>query len=150
MMALGMFIFGMRTLAYQQLTRQSSWRHAAQQRVGARAARQFLGAGDETISMPGWLAPGQIGLKLSLSTLYDMANSGKAYTLVDGLGVYHGLFVIESISETGSYFNKFGQPRKIEFTVELTRIDEGLQDSVLGDLTLPRLGPTGASLGDLI
>lgn len=149
MMALGMFIFSMHSVAYQTLSKQTSWRHGSQPRVGARAARQFLGVGDETISLPGWLAPGQIGNSMSLSTVRDMANTGKAYTLVDGLGVFHGTYVIESITETGSLFNRFGQPRKIEFTIELSRIDEDLQDNMLGDLSLPRFGPTGTSLGEL-
>lgn len=150
MMAFGMFIFSMHSLAYQTLSKQTSWRHASQSRVGARAARQYLGPGDETISLPGWIAPGQIGNRLSLSMLHDMANTGKAYTLVDGLGVFHGVYVIDSINETRSLFNPLGQARKIEFTVELSRIDEDLQDNMLGDLSLPRFGPTGVSVGDLL
>lgn len=150
MMAFGMFIFGMHSLAYQTLSKQTSWRHASQPRVGARAAKQFLGVGDETISLPGWIAPGQVGNRMSLSTLYDMANTGKAYTLVSGLGIFHGIYVIESINETGSLFNQFGQPRKIEFTVELSRVDEDLQDNMLGDLSLPRFGPTGTSVSELL
>ena len=150
MMAFGMFIFSMHSLAYQTLSKQTSWRHASQPRVGARAARQYLGPGDETISLPGWIAPGQIGNRLSLSMLHDMANTGKAYTLVDGLGVFHGVYVIEGISETKSLFNPLGQARKIEFTIELSRIDEDLQDNMLGDLSLPRFGPTGASVGEWV
>ena len=150
MMAFGMFIFSMHSLAYQTLNKQTSWRHGSQPRVGARPARQFLGPGDESISLPGWIAPGQVGSGMSLSMLRDMANTGKAYSLVDGLGVFHGVYIIESVTETGSHFNRFGQARRIEFNVELSRIDDDLQDGMLGDLSLPRFGPTGASLGDIL
>lgn len=150
MMAFGMFIFSMHSIAYQSLDKQTSWRHGSQPRVGARPARQYLGPGDENINLPGWIAPGQIGNKMSLSTLHDMANSGKAYTLVNGLGIFHGIYVITSITETGTLFNQFGQPRRIEFNIELSRIDDDLQDGMLGDLSLPRFGPTGTSLGDIL
>lgn len=45
MMSLGTFVFSLQTAAYQQLQRQMSWRHPASERVGARAARQYVGPG---------------------------------------------------------------------------------------------------------
>lgn len=150
LMALGTFIFSIPTLAYESLAKETSWRHASQSRVGARSAKQFLGVGDCTTKLQGWLAPGQVGLTLSLSMLEGMANTGKAFTLVDGLGVFHGVYVITSMNETHSYFNRFGQARKIEFELNLERIDEDLVDGQLGDLKLPRFGPGGKSLGDML
>jgi len=35
MMALGMFVFSLRTAAYQELQRQTDWRHASNNRIGA-------------------------------------------------------------------------------------------------------------------
>ena len=43
MMALGLYVFGLYTVPYQQLQRQMSWRHPANSRIGKRPARQFLG-----------------------------------------------------------------------------------------------------------
>ena len=57
MMALGMFVFSLPTLAYQDLQRQTSWRHPSSSRVGSRPARQFTGAGDDTITLSGLLLP---------------------------------------------------------------------------------------------
>ena len=37
MMSLGMFVFGLTTLAYQDMQRQTSWRHPGNSRVGTRA-----------------------------------------------------------------------------------------------------------------
>lgn len=137
MMALGLFMFGMNTAAYQTLERQTSWRHAQSSRVGARAAFQYLGVGDETITLPGWLAPGQMGMAASISFLRNMGDTGKAFTLVDGLGFFHGVYVITNLTESQSVHNKFGQARRIEFSVSLTRIDEDKADAFLGDLKLP-------------
>jgi len=47
MMALGPFVFSLSTLAYQQLQRQMAWRHASSERIGARAAWQYLGTGED-------------------------------------------------------------------------------------------------------
>nr|WP_308417184.1 phage tail protein [Chitiniphilus shinanonensis] len=52
MMALGMFVFGLRSVPYQALQRQLAWRHASTARVGLRPARQYLGKDDETITSP--------------------------------------------------------------------------------------------------
>ena len=37
MMSLGMFVFGLPTLAYQDMQRQTNWRHPGNSRVGTRA-----------------------------------------------------------------------------------------------------------------
>ena len=150
LMALGTFVFGIQTLAYESLTKETTWRHASQSRVRARGAKQFLGIGDTTIKLPGWIAPGQVGLQMSLSMLEGMANTGKAFTLVDGLGLFHGVYVITSLNETHSFLNRFGQARKIEFELGLERIDEDMVDGLLGDLKLPRFGPGGKSLSDAL
>ncbi|MFV0411134.1 MAG: phage tail protein [Paracoccus sp. (in: a-proteobacteria)] len=146
LMALGLFVFSIHTAAYQELARQTAWRHASNARVGARAGYQFVGPGDDTITLSGWIAPGQMGLAMSISMLRDMGDTGKAWTLVDGTGIFHGIWVITSLSETGSFFNPFGKARRQEFSLALTRIDEDKSDPLLGDLKLPRFGPTGASI----
>ncbi len=41
LMSLGMFVFSLPTLAYQDMQRQTAWRHPSNSRVGSRAAHQF-------------------------------------------------------------------------------------------------------------
>ena len=53
MMSLGMFTFGLPTLAYQELKRRTDWRHARQTRIGARDATQYVGPGEDTITLSG-------------------------------------------------------------------------------------------------
>lgn len=57
MLALGMFVFSLDTLAYQEMNRQTDWRHASSNRVGAQPARQFVGRGDDSVTLPGVLLP---------------------------------------------------------------------------------------------
>lgn len=139
MMALGMFPFSIHTAAYQELNRQTEWRHAANSRVGTRSAYQFVGPGDDKITMSGWLAPGQIGTPLSIKMLRDMGDTGKAFVLIDAGGVFHGVYIINSLNEKQSIFHKHGKARKIEFDLALTRVDEDDPHPLLGDLQLPNL-----------
>lgn len=124
MMALGQFTFGLDTLAYQDLDRQTAWRHASNSRVGDRPARQFVGAGDDTINLTGVLAPEFRGSAQSLATLRTMADTGNAYSLIDGAGNIYGAWVIESLSEKGTHFIAEGLPRRIEFGLTLQRVDD--------------------------
>ena len=54
LLALGQFVFELDTLAYQDFKRSNDWRHASNSRVGARNAYQFVGVGEDTISLSGW------------------------------------------------------------------------------------------------
>lgn len=134
MMALGMFIFSLETLVYQELQRQTDWRHGSTSRIGTNPARQFLGRGDDSITLPGVLLPGLAGTQLSLDTLRMMADTGKAWPLVEGTGRILGVWAIESISETRTLFFRDGAARRIEFNLVLKRIDDGRVD-LLGSAT---------------
>jgi phage protein U len=124
MLSLGQFAFGLDTLAHQELDRSSAWRHASNSRVGARPARQFVGAGDDSITLTGLLAPEFKGSAQSLDQLRQMAGDGNAYALVDGTGQVFGAWVIESVQEKSSIFIAEGLPRRIEFTLQLQRVDD--------------------------
>jgi len=128
MMCLGMFVFGMPTLAYQEFQRETEWRHGSTSRIGARPARQYLGPGDDTITLPGLLVPELCGSALSLDVLRIMADSGRAWPLVEGTGRIYGLYVIESLSETRTLFFQDGAARRIDFTLKLARVDESRVD----------------------
>ncbi|MFB4403670.1 phage tail protein [Pseudomonas inefficax] len=128
MLALGMFVFSLPTLAYQQLQRQTDWRHASNSRIGAQPARQFLGRGEDEITLPGVLLPELAGSMMSLDEIRAMGNTGKAWALVEGTGRVYGLFVIESLSETRSVFFQDGTARRIEFSLTLKRVDDGRVD----------------------
>lgn len=134
MAALGVFVFMLPTVAYQELQHQQSWRHATSSRIGRRPSTQFLGPDNDTITLTGVLLPAFTGGRLSLLTLQVMAETGKAWSLLDGSGTIYGMFVIESISQNKSVFFKDGAARRIEFTITLKRVDESLSE-MFGDLS---------------
>ncbi|GCF89820.1 tail assembly protein [Shewanella sp. M-Br] len=124
MMTLGFFVFSRLTVPYQTSQHDMVWRHPTNSRVGARPSAQFLGVGDETLTLSGVLMPEITGGELSLDALRKMADTGKAYPLIEGRGTVTGFFVIEKISKGRSEFFSDGAARKIEFTIELKRVDE--------------------------
>jgi phage protein U len=130
MMALGLFVFGLDTVPYQQLQRQTSWRHPSSSRVGLRPASQFAGPGDDTVTLSGTLYPELTGGRVSMAMLRYMGETGKAWPLLEGTGYFYGVYVIEDLSETGSVFFADGAARKIDFSLKLKRVDDDVPDII--------------------
>ena len=136
MLALGLFVFELRTLPFQQMRRSSNVRYAKNDRVGAAPGYQFLGPGEDSITLSGVLYPELTGGKWDLTVLRMMMESGDAWVLLGGDGRYYGEWVIESVDETGQEFMSDGSARKIEFSLALKRVDAELIDIALGNLAL--------------
>ncbi|HHS9960660.1 TPA: phage tail protein [Klebsiella quasipneumoniae subsp. similipneumoniae] len=128
MMVLGLFVFQLRTVPYQQLQYQRNWRHVTNNRVNHRPTTQFLGPDNEQLTLSGVLMPEVTGGRLSLLALELMAEQGKAWPLIEGGGTIYGMYVIESLNQTKSEFFSSGEARKIEFSLGLKRVDESLSE----------------------
>lgn len=124
LLALGDFAFTIDDVLFDRLRRRRSWRHPANDRVHARAASQFAGPGDDDISIGGVLAPGQLGRADALEDLAAMADTGRAFALVDGEGFVYGAFVILDLDEDKRHFLADGQALVVDFTLSLRRVDD--------------------------
>lgn len=133
MMALGLFVFSLRTASYQELQRVTSWRHPSNSRVGERPAYQFIGKGEDSISLKGVILHELTGDRMTLDTIREMGDTGKAYTLIEGTGKIYGLVTIENLDDTKTFFFPDGAARKTEFTIKLNIIRDW-QQSDLGSL----------------
>lgn len=119
MMALGLFVFSLHTSSYQELQRVTNWRHPSNSRVGTAPAYQFIGKGEDTITLKGTVYHELTWVRSALDVIRAMADTGKAYTLIEGTGTFYGLVIIESLDETKTFFFKDGAARKTEFTLTL-------------------------------
>ncbi|MGT3279301.1 phage tail protein [Yersinia enterocolitica] len=133
MLSLGLFVFMRQTTPYQNMNRNIDYRWPTNNRIGLRPAAQFLGVDSEKITLSGVLLPELTGGKLSLLALELMAAQGKVWPLIESNGTLYGMFVIESLSQTGTLFFADGSARRIEFTLKLLRVDESLT-AMFGDL----------------
>ena len=123
LLALGLFPFSIQTLAFDELARRANWRHATSARIGARDATQYTGPGEETIALPGTVYAEIADGRVSIDELRRMADTGDAWSLVDGLGYVYGAFVITGIDDRGKAFFPDGTPRQIDFAIDLLRVD---------------------------
>lgn len=133
MMIYGLMPFMRQTLPYQGLDHNVNYRWASTSRIGTRAASQFLGAGDEKITLSGELRPEITGGTVSLLALKEMADGGRAWPLIAGNGLIYGMYVVEGFTEKHSELLSDGSARKIGFTLSLRRVDESLI-AMFGDL----------------
>lgn len=142
MLVLGLFVFDMKTLPYQEFQQQLAWRHPSTPRVGKRPAHQFAGPDDETIKLSGVLLP-ELNTKgrVSLELIRTMADTGAAWPLIEGTGMVYGFFAITDMHATKTIFFKDGAARRIEFNLSLLRV---------GDDNLHKLGALTSTLKSLI
>lgn len=150
MMCLGMFVFSLQTLAYQNFQRQTEWKHPSNPRVGARDAHQYTGKGSDTITLSGWFAPEFNGSPLAINILRGMADTGKSWILVEGTGRIYGKWIITAITEGRDYISANGAGRRIEFSITLKCTDDD-PNAVLGDISniLQQYLPEGFTLPDI-
>lgn len=126
LMALGQFIFMPATLSFIEIQRQRSWNFSENAVARGRAKKQFIGAGADSISLPGIVVQEHgIGNRLCIDELAAMADTGQGFVLIDGSGYMYGVYIIKDIDETRSILLFEGVPRKIDFTLKLERVDEG-------------------------
>lgn len=104
LMVLGLFVFERRTLPYQTMKFTKDYRWASNERIGKPNAWQYLGEGDTSHTLSGTLYPELTGGRLSLKAIELMANEGRAWPLIDGSGIIHGMFVIEQVTHTHTVF----------------------------------------------
>ncbi|WP_058910989.1 phage tail protein [Entomohabitans teleogrylli] len=155
MLALGLFVFMRQTLPYQNWQRSADYRWSPNSRVGKRAAFQYLGPDEERITLSGILYPEITGGRLSMLAVNMMADEGRAWPLIGGDGTIYGMYVIKNVSDTKTVFFADGTPRKIEFTLSLTRVDESLA-SLYGDIQkqaevlIDKAGSAAASLAGMV
>ena len=123
MMVFGMFVFTLRTIPYQQLQHAQEW--------------QYIGPGEDNITLSGVLYPEITGGNLSLSALETIGYSGRPWPLIEGDGRIYGMYVMTRLERGKTEFDQFGGAKKIEFTLSLSRADadfrEKLQSSSISD-----------------
>lgn len=138
MMVYGMFVFTLRTAPYQTLQHSQSWRHVKNDRVNASAGWQYIGPGDDNITLEGVLYPEITGGNLSLAALNSIGFAGRPWPLIEGTGLIYGMYVMTGLDRGKSEFDRYGNPKKIEFTLSLSRVDadfrEKLQSSSVSDV----------------
>lgn len=142
---LGEYTFELSTAAFQQLQRQTGYRWERLARLGRAPAAQFLGAGDDDITLTGSIYPHFRGGLGQVGAMRAQAGKGEALALTyafERVGQYCGLWCIKQVQETRTLLHKDGTPRRIDFTLALLAYGE--DDSQQGGLI--QMGAPAAAL----
>ena len=99
MMIYGMFVFQLSTLPHQQVEQSKRWRHVSNERVNRSSSWQYIGSGEDHITMSGVLCPEITGGEVSLTALNTLAYTGLPWPLIDGVGQITGCM---SLRKSGS------------------------------------------------
>ncbi|MED5608479.1 phage tail protein [Pseudomonas sp. JH-2] len=122
------YCFNLDTSAFDQLTRQSEFRWASQERLTRRPAQQSPGLGDERITLRGAIFPHWRGGLGQLDTLREIGARREALNMVTGYGRDLGVWCLTRIEEEQAALLHGGIPRKQSFTLEFVRYGEDLQN----------------------
>lgn len=123
LMCFGLFVFGVTTAPFDNEQRATQWRWPSNNRTGAEPAYQFVGRGEDSLTLAGVLMPEYTGGPVNLLMLREMAGRGEPYLLMRGNGEVLGHWIIESLNETRSEYFPDGSAQKIEFRLVLKRYD---------------------------
>lgn len=138
MMVFGMFVFTLRTTPYQRLQHSQVWRHVKNDRVNGSAGWQYIGPGEDEITLDGVLYPEITGGRFSLSALETIGFTGRPWPLIEGDGLIYGMYALTHLDREKSEFIRYGNARKINFTISLSRVDgdfrSKLQSSSVSDV----------------
>ena len=124
LMKLGDYTFSIDSAAYQTLSRTTEYRWRSQPRVGRLPAQQFMGPGEETLSLDGVIYPHFKGGLSQLDAMRTEAGKGEPLMLVDGTGHIWQQWVINQVEETHKTLFEDGTPRRVEFRLQLSRYGE--------------------------
>lgn len=127
---LGLFVFSLTTAPLSDRQRSTNWRHARSEPIGQRATSEYIGPGEDRITLNGQITHDIAGTVVSLDVLRAMADTGEAYVYVLGTGKIEGAFTIENIEEGATRLFADGTPRLIDFSITLVRTTDDLIDKL--------------------
>ena len=119
MMMLGNFAFSIDTTAYNQLTREATWRWSEQERIGKQDLLQYTGKPGRTVRLEGQShAFFRKGVD-PVNDLFVLADQAKPQQLVSGEGDVLGWWVVIDFTDTTNRFLPGGGHRNKNWTMTL-------------------------------
>ncbi|STN25621.1 bacteriophage tail protein GpU [Escherichia coli] len=112
MMVLGLYVFMLRTVPYQELQYQRSWRHAANSRVNRTSVHAVSGTGQRHADAFRCSYAGDNRWQAVVAGTGADGRTGESMALIEGSGTIYGMYVIEGLNQTKTEFFRDGMPRR--------------------------------------
>lgn len=116
---LGNYKFMLTNAVPQAFQRSTAYNWPQQQRYGQRPTSQYVGQGDDVITMTGVIFPEFRGGMHEVEKWRAMAATGRPHLLISGRGEIFGYWLIENIEEEQSLFALAGAFRKQTFSLRI-------------------------------
>ena len=122
------YFFNLDTAAFDELTRTSAFRWAAQERLTRRPAQQAIVMGEDKITVKGVIFPSFKGGLKQLNSLRSIGQRLQPMMLTTGYGEVLGTWCLVNLNEDQSGLLQGAIPRKQAFTVEFVRYGDDMQN----------------------
>jgi hypothetical protein len=109
--------------------------YAVKPLIGTLPGREFMGEGDDKITLSGQLLPFKTGGLTELEVAHGFRQSGQRLPLMRGDGKMFGWFAIESIQETHRDLMRDGVGFTVKHSIVLVKVGpEGASPNIIGSL----------------
>ncbi|WP_108459210.1 phage tail protein [Devosia naphthalenivorans] len=126
-----------------EMSRSASADFAVKPLMGTLPGREFMGEGDDKLSLSGQLLPLKTGGLTELEVAHGFRQSGQRLPVMRGDGKMFGWFAIESIQETHMDLMADGVGFRVKHSIALIKVGpEGASTNIIGSI-LSLFGVTG-------
>ncbi|HEV7293119.1 MAG TPA: phage tail protein [Devosia sp.] len=103
--------------------------------IGTLPGREFMGEGDDKITLSGQLLPFKTGGLTELDMAHEFRRSGQRLPVMRGDGKMYGWFAIESVEESHSELMRNGVGFVVKHSISLIKVGpEGASPNILGTI----------------
>src|SRR5690606_9178615 len=120
---LGALIVDTRPFSAEDVRRTASADIVAKPLMQAFPAKEFMGEGEDDISLSGQLLPAKIGGLSELEIAHEMRRNGTRFPLMRGDGQRLGWYAITQISEQHSHLMRNGVGFIVRHSLTMTRVE---------------------------
>ncbi|GHS91596.1 tail assembly protein [Alphaproteobacteria bacterium] len=124
MLALGDYFFSGDTASYQNKAESRNYRWEPQNVIGQCPLYHYMGPGEQDLKLDGVVYSDYHDGLSQLPLMKQAAAKGEPLMLVDGLGNVLGRWVITRLEEKQTTFCANGLPRKVEFSLDLKKVED--------------------------
>nr|WP_210259488.1 phage tail protein [Devosia sp. 1635] len=133
--SIGSLTLDTRPFSVDDVARSAAADFATKPLMGSLPGREFMGEGDDKITLSGQLLPFKTGGLTELEVAHGFRRSGQRLPVMRGDGKMFGWFAIESIQENHSDLMRDGVGFVVKHTISLVKVGpEGASPNIIGSI----------------
>lgn len=106
-----------------EVERDGATDYAKKELLGRLPGREYVGEGDETLTLKGQVLPTKIGGLGEIEALHGLRRAGEQIMVVRGDGAVLGWFAVENVKESHEHLGADGVGQVVKHEIKLVRVD---------------------------